>query len=70
MTTSLQSLEIKNIDVKESFEMEYAGIYDKYIKRAKRFIENIKNPTCFFRAVRSEKEIDYIINNADYIQRV
>lgn len=59
-----------NHDIKENFDKEYDAIYDKYIKRAKRFIESIKNPTCFFRAVRSEKEIEYIINHADYIERI
>lgn len=59
-----------NHDIKENFDKEYPDIYDKYIKRAKRFIESIKNPTCFFRAVRSEKEIKYIINNAEYIKSV
>lgn len=59
-----------NHDIKENFDIEYADIYDKYIKRAKRFIGSIKNPTCFFRAVRSEKEIEYIINNADYIESI
>lgn len=59
-----------NHDIKFNFDKEYAEIYEKYIKRAKRFIENIKKPTCFFRAVRSEKEIDYIIHNADYIENV
>lgn len=57
-----------NHDIKENFEMEYNVIYDKYIRRAQRFIENIKNPTCFFRAIRSEKEIEYIVNNTDYIE--
>lgn len=59
-----------NHDIKENFDKEYPDIYDKYIKRAKRFIESIKNPTCFFRAVRSEKEIEYIINNTEYIKSV
>ncbi|MCI8504651.1 MAG: hypothetical protein HFI67_00490 [Lachnospiraceae bacterium] len=57
-------------DVKDDFDKEYADIYHKYIKRAKRFIESIKNPTCFFRAVRSEKEIKYIVNNTEYIENV
>ena len=59
-----------NHDIKENFEIEYDDIYNKYMKRAQRFIENIKNPTCFFRAVKSEKEIEYIINNADYIESI
>ena len=59
-----------NHDIKENFDKEYADIYNKYTKRAKRFIESIKNPTCFFRAVRSEKEIEYIVNNADYIESI
>lgn len=59
-----------NHDIKENFDIEYADIYDKYMKRARRFIESIKNPTCFFRAVRSEKEIEYIVDNADYIENI
>lgn len=57
-------------DMKESLELEYTDIYTKYNKRIKRFLENIKSPTCFFRAVRSEREIEYIINNTDYIESV
>lgn len=59
-----------NHDIKKNFETEYIDIYNKYIRRAKRFTENIKNPTCFFRAVRSDKEIDYIVNNSDYIEKI
>lgn len=59
-----------NHDIKENFDIEYTDIYDKYMKRARRFIESIKNPTCFFRAVRSEKEIEYIVDNADYIESI
>lgn len=59
-----------NHDVEKDFEKEYAGIYHKYSKRAKRFIESIKNPTCFFRAVSSEKEIEYIVNHAEYIESI
>lgn len=57
-------------DVKENFDNEYDNIYAKYTKRAKRFIETIKSPTCFFRAVRSETEIEYIINNSEYIESI
>ena len=57
-------------DIKEDFESEYTEIYDKYIRRAERFMESIKKPTCFFRAIRSEDEIEYIINNEKYIERV
>lgn len=57
-------------DLKENLDREYPAIYDRYAKRAKRFIESIQHPTCFFRAVRSEKEIGYIINNADYVENV
>lgn len=57
-------------DVKENFNLEYAAIYDKYLRRTQRFLQKIKKPTCFFRAVRSGKEVDYIINNVDYIESV
>ena len=59
-----------NHDIEENFETEYINIYDKYMRRANRFIENIKSPTCFFRAIRSEREIEYIVNNSNYIERV
>lgn len=59
-----------NHDIKEDFEIEYAEIYDKYIRRAERFMESIKKPTCFFRIIRSEGEIKYIINNESHIEKV
>ena len=57
-------------DINENFEIEYSDIYAKYIKRTKRFIEKIKEPTCFFRTVSSEEEIRYIINHAEYIESI
>lgn len=59
-----------NHDIKENFEIEYLNIYNKYRKRADRFLESIKNPTCFFRAVRTETEVKYIIKNVDYIEDI
>lgn len=59
-----------NHDIKENFETEYADIYVRYSRRAKRFLESVKEPTCFFRAVRSEEEIRYIREHADHIEHV
>lgn len=59
-----------DIIVKENFEIEYAAIYAKYNRRADRFLENIKKPTCFFRMVRSEEEIGYIVDHVRYIEGV
>lgn len=59
-----------NHDIKIDFEQEYHEIYEKYCKRALRFMEDVKRPTCFLRAVRSEQEISYIKENRDYIYKV
>ncbi|MBQ3544399.1 MAG: hypothetical protein IJA34_05355 [Lachnospiraceae bacterium] len=59
-----------NHDVKEDFEQEYPFIFKKYSKRAKRFLEDTKRPTCFLRTVRSNQEILYIKENKEYIERV
>lgn len=55
-------------EIKRCFEAEYGDIYDKYIRRIERFLEYIKMPTCFFRMVRTEDEIGYIIHHSDYIE--
>ena len=57
-------------DVKEDFEKEYCLIVEKYKRRIDKFLSAIKEPTCFFRAVRSESEIQYIIDNKDYIDKI
>ncbi|MCM1537630.1 MAG: DUF1796 family putative cysteine peptidase [bacterium] len=59
-----------NHDVKEDFEKEYDLIVSKYRKRINRFLSAITRPTCFFRAVRSETEIKYIIEHRNYINQI
>lgn len=57
-------------DIQNDFETEYEMIYQKYMRRAERFLHDIKEPTCFIRAVQSEQEILYIKENRDYIYDV
>ncbi len=59
-----------NHDVKENFEKEYEEIRAKYLRRIARFRKAIRQPTCFFRAVRSADEIDYINHNRDTIESI
>lgn len=59
-----------NHDISHNFETEYHSIYEKYNRRAIRFMQEVKQPTCFFRAVRSNQEITYINQNKDYIRSV
>ena len=57
-------------DIKENFEQEYSAIFQKYHRRAMRFMEDTKSPTCFLRAVRSHQEVSWIKENRDYISSV
>lgn len=59
-----------NHDITADFEQEYPEIYKKYQRRATRFMEATKHPTCFLRAVRSEEEISFIRQNREYIYQV
>lgn len=59
-----------NHDIQNTFSVEIEGICQKYLRRARRFIEETKQPTLFFRTVRDMEEIDYIVNNIDYILSV
>lgn len=59
-----------NHDISCNFEIEYPSIYEKYNRRAIRFMQEVKQPTCFLRAVRSNREIAYINQNKDYIYSV
>lgn len=59
-----------NHEIAEDLDQEYSAIYEKYQRRIKRFLENIKKPACFLRAVRSEREITYIIESKEYIDKV
>lgn len=57
-------------DICIDFEQEYEEIFKKYAKRAERFIEATKKPTCFLRIISGEKEISYIKENKDYIKSI
>lgn len=59
-----------NHDIDFDFEIEYPSIYQKYMRRANRFLHDVRCPTCFIRAVRSEKEIQFIEENENYIRRI
>lgn len=59
-----------NHDIQNDFETEYEEIYQKYIRRVKRFLQDVRQPTLFIRAVRSDKEISYIEENTKYIYEI
>lgn len=48
----------------------YENVYSKYQKRINKFRSEIKKKVCFFRAVNSDYELNYIKSNRDYIKRV
>lgn len=54
----------------ETLNEMYTKILMKYKNRANRFLEMIKKPTCFIRAIRNEKEIQFILNNSEYISKI
>lgn len=56
-----------NHDITYDFDTEYPSIYQKYMRRAERFLRDTKYPTCFIRAVRSEEELQFIEGNEEYI---
>lgn len=56
-----------NHDVMENFQSEFSIIKEKYERRIKRFLEESQKNTCFFRAVRDEREIKYIVENYQQI---
>lgn len=57
-------------EIKHDFEKEYEEIYHKYRRRVEQFMKDIKQPTLFIRAVKSEKEISYIEENKEYIYEI
>lgn len=59
-----------NHDIEHDFETEYEKIYQKYMRRADWFMQAVREPTCFIRAVRSEQEVSYIEENRQYIYDV
>lgn len=61
---------IYNHDVKSDFDIERKNIIKKYSRRVKRFQTARRKPTMFFRTVRSNEEVKWIIENTEYINRV
>lgn len=59
-----------NHDVKIDFEKEYAVIYERYMRRVKKFREMILQPTLFFRCVKDKEEVAYINQNWEKIDCV
>lgn len=57
-------------EVKTYFEREYASICEKYMRRISVFREQIRQKTCFIRAVYNEKELEYIQNNNRHIESI
>lgn len=59
-----------NHDVKENFDLEYASIYERYMRRVDRFMHDIFLPTVFFRTIRDQDEVQFINNNWEYADRI
>lgn len=58
-------------EVKISFECEFDSIYEKYMRRINRLRKEISiGPICFIRAIRNYNELDYVVNNEEYINSV
>lgn len=52
------------------FEDRFEELKQKYQKRIDRFMEEIRNPTCFLRSVIESAELSYITKNVAYINRI
>lgn len=59
-----------NHDVKRDFDEEYDSVYEKYMKRIMKFRYAVKEKSCFVRAVRSNEELTYILNNEKMISEL
>lgn len=57
-------------DIQHDFEKEYDCIHQKYMRRAEQFMQDIKQPTFFIRAVKSKEEILFIEENREYIYSI
>ena len=57
-------------DDREPFDVAYPKIYEKYQRRITTFLNAIEKPTCLFRTIGSDNEIDYINQNYEYIDNV
>ncbi|OXC22981.1 hypothetical protein AYP82_08270 [Lactobacillus crispatus] len=58
----------------DPLKVQYPEIKEKYNRRIERFLNNIKQPTLFFRYINNERdsldELNYINNNLDHIMSV
>ena len=54
-------------DVTDDFYKEYDIIHEKYLRRIKRFLRSINEPTLFFRTVKDPMEKEFIISNNELI---
>ena len=54
----------------ENFEYDYEKLKDKYDKRIKRFLEKTASRVCYLRSMHTEQDYEYIVQNADYINRI
>ncbi len=57
-------------EIETSLEKDYNTIYQKYIRRIHNFRMAMKEGSVCIRAVRNVEEIDYILNNAFYIEQI
>ena len=57
-------------DERLPFEKAFPNIKAKYQRRINTFLERVCNPSCFFRSVANDAEIDYINENYGYINQV
>lgn len=61
---------ICNHDIKKDFEAEWKNIHQKYKRRVTRFLEMVKQPTCFFRCIRDEDEVAYVNAEWEHAQKL
>lgn len=52
------------------FKNEYNLLKEKYDSRIRNFTKLTKQPTCYLRAITDDKELNYVIENCEYIKRV
>ncbi len=57
-------------EVDFSFDDEFEGIKAKYKRRIEQFRKDIKENTCFVRSVFDEKELEFIQNNENKINKI
>lgn len=57
-------------DIRTNLEEDYPEIYKRYQRRIDRFRNETQRKSLFFRVVKSDEEIEYIIKNKEYIYSV